>query len=86
MVPKCDPNDLIEMLVGLQRRWQPVAKRFRDPDRCPPIIRDECVVHIPFKMKAIKFALDNWPGKMQTAARAQGARVYSDDQYHKLGL
>jgi hypothetical protein len=64
-------------------------KRFRDSDRCPPIIRDECVVHIPFKMKAIKFALDNWPGefnKMQTAARAQGARVYSDDQYHKLGL
>ncbi|TIQ15703.1 MAG: hypothetical protein E5X51_36495, partial [Mesorhizobium sp.] len=21
---------------------------------CPPIIRDKCVVHVPFKMKAIK--------------------------------
>jgi hypothetical protein len=64
-------------------------KRFMDPDRCPPIIRDECVVHVPFKMKAIKSALDNWPGefdKMQAATRAQGARVYSDDQYRKLGL
>ena len=64
-------------------------KRFKDPDRCPPIIRDACVVHIPFKMKAIKFALDNWPGefnKMEAAVRAQGAPVYSDDQYKKLGL
>lgn len=64
-------------------------KRFKDPDGCPPILRDECVVHIPFKMRAIKFALDNWPGefnKMAAAARAQGARVYSDNQYTKLGL
>jgi MTH538 TIR-like domain (DUF1863) len=64
-------------------------KRIKDPDRCPPIIRDECVVHVPFKMKAIKFALDNWPvefNKMQAAAKAQGARVYSDDQYKTLGL
>jgi hypothetical protein len=40
-------------------------------------------------MKAIKFALDNWPGefnKMEAAVRAQGAPVYSDDQYKKLGL
>ena len=47
------------------------------------------MVHIPFKMKAIKLALDNWPGefkKMPVAARVQGARVYSDDQYKKLGL
>ena len=64
-------------------------KRFKDPDRCPPIIRDECVVHIPFKMKAIKFALDNWPEefkKMAAAARAQGARVYYDEHYRKLRL
>jgi hypothetical protein len=64
-------------------------KRFRDPDRCPPIIRDECVAHIPFKMKAIKLALDNWPGefkKMPAVARAQGARFYNDDQYKKLGV
>ena len=64
-------------------------KRAQDPDRCPPIIRDECAVHIPFKMKAIKFALDNWPSefrRMDAAAKAKGARRYSDEQYKKLGL
>lgn len=47
-------------------------KRFKDPDRCPPIIRDECAVHIPFKMKAIKFALDNWPGEFNKMEAAVG--------------
>ena len=64
-------------------------KRAQDPDRCPPIIRDECVVHVPFKMKAIKWALDNWPPefrRMDAAAKAKGARRYSDEQYKKLGL
>ncbi|MDE5446386.1 hypothetical protein GWG65_34500 [Bradyrhizobium sp. CSA207] len=64
-------------------------KRAQDQDRCPPIIRDECAVHIPFKMKAIKWALDHWPSEfrgMDTAARAKGARHYSDEQYKALGL
>jgi hypothetical protein len=63
-------------------------KLAQDPDRCPPIIRDECAVHIPLKMKAIKLALDNWPSKfrrMDAAARAEGARRYGDEQYKKLG-
>lgn len=58
-------------------------------DLCPPIIRDKCVVHVPFKAKAIKFALDNWPNEyrqMQDSERAKGWRNYSADQYKALGL
>lgn len=64
-------------------------KRALDSDRCPPIIRDECAVHIPFKMKAIKLALDNWPSefrRMDAAAKSEGARRYSDEKYKTLGL
>jgi len=31
-----------------------------DPELCPPILRDEPVVHIPFKQKAIIHALSIW--------------------------
>lgn len=58
-------------------------------DRCPPIIRDQCVVHVPFKARAIKFALDNWPNEyrnMSAIDRAKGWRNYSDEQYRNLGL
>lgn len=36
---------------------------------CPPIIRDEYVVHIPFKMKIIKYALDNFPTEFRGVIR-----------------
>ena len=32
-----------------------------DTNLCPPILRDEYVVHLPFKAKIIKYALDNFP-------------------------
>src|SRR5207248_3262448 len=37
------------------------GKRECDYDLCPPIIRDEFVVHVPFKAKIIRHALDNFP-------------------------
>src|SRR5215204_1939815 len=55
-------------------------KRTQDRDLCPPIIRDECVVYVPFKMRAIKMALDNWPSqfrRMDAEAKGKGARSYS---------
>lgn len=58
-------------------------------DRCPPIIRDQCVVHVPFKMKAIKHALDHWPDEyrnMPLAERGRGWRSYSTQQYQTMGL
>lgn len=58
--------------------------RQEDVERCPPIIRDICAVHIDFKMKIIKHALDNWPREfrsMSSSDRNQGARYYNDKVY-----
>lgn len=64
-------------------------ERSLDAVRCPPIIREECVVHIPFKMKIIKHALDNWPmifAGLSDADRAAGARIFNAQTYQDLGL
>ena len=31
-----------------------------DADLCPPILRGTCTIHVPFKAKAIQFALDDF--------------------------
>lgn len=31
-----------------------------DTDLCPPILRRTCTIHVPFKLKAIRFALDDF--------------------------
>lgn len=57
-------------------------------DLCPPIIRDKCVVHVPFKLNPIKHALTYWPAEyhgMSSSQRAGGARHYSNDQYQAWG-
>lgn len=62
-------------------------KRRYDPDRCPPILRDEYVVHIAFKMKIIKYALDNFPVEYDKHDSSEkGYRYYSDEVYRELGL
>jgi len=35
------------------------GNRRMDPDRCPPIIRDELAIHVSFGSKIIKHALNN---------------------------
>ncbi len=61
-----------------------------DTDLCPPIIRDECCLHIPFKKDAIKRALNTWPAEFRTldaAAKAGGSRYYNDPAWYKgMGL
>ena len=62
--------------------------RYQD-DRCPPVIRDRCVIHVTFQMKIIKFALDEYVPAYQrfdAATKAGGARHYSDAVYNSLGL
>jgi hypothetical protein len=34
-----------------------------DYNLCPPVIRDELVLHIPFSLEDCKWAIDNWPGR-----------------------
>jgi MTH538 TIR-like domain (DUF1863) len=65
------------------------GQRTQDAVRVPPIIRDKCVVHVSFRMKIIKYALDNWPAEfygMSEANKVQGARHYADSVYTSLGL
>lgn len=53
-------------------------------DLCPPILRDKCVVHVPFKLKPINFALTNWPTELSGLSikeRSLGARHYGDQHY-----
>lgn len=62
-------------------------KRQCDYERCPAIIRDEYVVHIPFKAKILKYALDHFPSEHAGRDRnAQGSRHYKDETYKQLGL
>lgn len=55
---------------------------------CPPIIRDTYTVHIPFRMNAIKYALDNFPQefKNEKTNESEGGRYYPDSVYKDLGI
>ena len=62
-------------------------ERKNDATRCPPIIKDAYVVHIPFKMKIIQYSLDNFPDEYAKREKeSKGPRYYNDDVYRKLGL
>jgi hypothetical protein len=63
------------------------GRRTIDYGLCPPVIRDEYVVHVPFKLAIIKYALAHFPG--QYAQRGFGARgplYYPDKVYQDLDL
>lgn len=62
--------------------------RKQNLNTCPPIIRDTYVVHIPYKMKIIKYALDNFTieYKKRGSNSSVGGRVYSESVYSSLGL
>lgn len=61
--------------------------RSQDINRVPPIIRDKYVVHIPFKLKIIKYALDNFPTEFESRNPDEtGSRIYGDNVYKELGL
>lgn len=61
--------------------------REMDETRGPPVIRDEYVVHVSFRAKIIKYALDDFPPEHARRDRSvRGARVYPDSVYRSLGL
>lgn len=61
--------------------------RQQDRQRVPPILRDEYSVHIAFRAKIIKYALDNFPSEFNNRKRGEkGSRYYSDKIYKDLGL
>jgi hypothetical protein len=62
--------------------------RAQNNETCPAIIRDTYTVHTPFKLKIIKYALDNFPSEFhrQTTKVSAGGRTYPDSVYQNLGL
>ena len=63
-------------------------KKDKDDDLCPPIIRDELALHIPFKQKAIQWAIDNWIKEHNKWIRDDEISpiILSSDFYKELGL
>ena len=41
----------------------------QDNKLCPALLRDTCCVHVPFKLAAIKQALDGWPSEYRRLNR-----------------
>ncbi len=56
--------------------------------RCPPIIKNELVVYVPFKSAIIEYALDNWPAEFAHLRNQgkTGERHYVQQIYTRLGL
>ena len=74
-------RDLPIIAVNLNRT------RGIDYDLCPPVIRTKYIVHIPFRMRIIKYALDNFPDQYYGRGNARnGALDYPDSVYEALGL
>jgi len=61
------------------------GKKEMDSDRCPAILRNWPAVHVPFKMNAIQFALDNFPDEYPRLGKDAGWRLYSSDIYRRIG-
>lgn len=65
-------------------------QRAQDPALCPAILRDKLVMHVAFKMKIIKHALDYWPSQFKSLGtyetKALGGYMYNDGVYRDLGL
>jgi antiphage defense system Thoeris ThsB-like protein len=63
------------------------GKRQYDAELCPPILRGEYVLHVPFKMAVIKLALDYFPREhARRPWNAAGDRSFTPNFYSRLGL
>ena len=58
-----------------------------DPDVCPDILKNELVLHIPYKQAAIKWAIDNWID-YHASHKKEGhkAVVFTDSHYKQLDI
>lgn len=74
--------DLPILIVNLN------GTRKMDAVRCPPIMRSELAIHIPFKQAIVQYALDNWPNSDHTHRRngETGPYFYQESVYHQLGM
>lgn len=63
-------------------------KRKMNHELCPPIMREQLIIHVPFGSKIINYAIKNWPAsyKRHVAAGDTGNYYYPEDVYNQLGL
>jgi|ERR1051325_886361 hypothetical protein len=62
-------------------------KRQMDPNLCPPILRGEYVIHVAFRARIIKYALDNFPYFHARQIQYPGKDwYYPDNVYRQLGI
>lgn len=62
-------------------------KRGYDALLCPAIMRDKYIVHVTFRARIIKLALDKFPAEYRSRSRNEGGnRNYSDDVYRSVGI
>lgn len=57
-------------------------------DLCPPTIKSELAVYVPFGQKIIQYAMDNWPdddARYRKEGKA-GPYRYNDNVYKNLGI
>lgn len=74
-------NDIPIIAVNLNK------KKKRDA-LCPPVLREELAIYVPFGQKIINYALINWPTS-HTAHRQKnetGSHHYNRSVYESLGL
>ena len=62
--------------------------RYRDDDRCPPVIRNELVLYVPFKANIIQHAIVNWPSQYESLQKEgkSGPYFYNNSVYENLGI
>jgi len=57
-----------------------------DDTLCPPILKKELAIHVPYGQKILDFALNNWPASHTSHRRDgdTGAYYYNDSVYESL--
>jgi len=63
-------------------------KRAINNDLCPPILRNQLAIHVPFGHKIIDFAIRYWPSwsKKHRQDGKAGPFYYEESVYNNLGL
>lgn len=64
------------------------GRRYRDDDRCPPIVRDVLAMHVSFNLAIVQYALENWePWHYRHRKQDhRGPYYYEARIYQSLGL
>lgn len=73
-------NDIPIIAVNLNK------KKVMDDKLCPPLLKTELAIHIPFGQKIMDYALNHWPDSHANYKKKgeTGAYTYKDSVYEKI--